>query len=194
MNTNNDAAFCPVICTSYRPHHHSIVVMANKEEPLCADCEQTSARTNDLACGRHIICTRAQSKQNVLNCQKCGSSRKKPGVWIFVDNSNLWIEAKKLQGRKRYFESTEDPRVRIDVGKLAEIIADGRPIVQANIYGSIPPPVDTVWAKMEEAGWNVNIKERSPITGREKQVDQQITADVTAIVTETGISEGTPLS
>lgn len=62
-----------------------------------------------------------------------------PGIWIFVDDSNIWIEAKKLQSKLKSFKTCEDHRVRIDMGKLADVIADGRPVKQGILYGSEPP-------------------------------------------------------
>lgn len=146
--------------------------MASKEGHFCIDCMKTDSSYNSLECGEHSICTncvvaRIQSKTDQKSCEVCplnlsrcchesceictpnpSSSEGHPEIWIFVDNSNLWIEAKKLQSEKRNFESTEDPRVRIEAGKLAEFVANGRTINKATIYGSKPPPVDSVWAKM----------------------------------------------
>ena len=48
----------------------------------------------------------------------------------------------------------------------------GREVAQGFLYGSEPPPVDTVWEKIKERGWDVpKPKRRSAITGKEKQVD-----------------------
>jgi uncharacterized LabA/DUF88 family protein len=105
---------------------------------------------------------------------------KKQGVRIFLDNSNLWIAAKTLQSKRRGFNSSEDPRIRINIYELAELIAKNRSR-EANIYGSVPPPTDEVWKKFEENNWKVDKKKRSKITGKEKQVDSQIVADVAEI-------------
>lgn len=118
---------------------------------------------------------------------------KMPGIWIFVDNSNIWIEAKKLMSRVKNFMTSEDPRVRIDVGKLADVIASGRPVAQGFLYGSVPPLVDSVWKKIEEKGWKVCTKQRSVITGREKQVDAQLITDVTELAIETPIHKRTTI-
>lgn len=115
-----------------------------------------------------------------------------PGIWIFVDDSNLWIEAKKLQGRRKGFKTSEDHRLRIDVGKLADIIAGDRP-AQGFLYGSEPPPVDTVWKKIRSKGWKVDTRHRSTITGKEKEVDTILVADVTEIAIETPVDERTTI-
>lgn len=75
------------------------------------------------------------------------SAGKLPGIWIFVHQSNMWIEAKKLYGRQKGFKSDQDHRVRIDMGKLADVLAGGREEVKGKLYGSEPPPIDTVWKK-----------------------------------------------
>lgn len=93
----------------------------------------------------------------------------------------------------RNFKTSEDHRVRIDIGKLADIIAGGRPVAQGFLYGSEPPPVDTVWKKIRENGWKVDTKQRSVITGKEKQVDTTFVADVTEIAIETPVHERTTI-
>ena len=116
-----------------------------------------------------------------------------PGIWIFVDDSNIWIEAKKLQGQAKGFKSNEDHRVRIDMGKLADLIADGRRVQEGVLYGSEPPPVDTVWKKIREKGWKVGSQRRSMITGKEKQVDTSLVADVTETAILTPLHERTTI-
>ena len=45
-------------------------------------------------------------------------------IWIFVDDSNIWITAKKLAAKK--MKTKEDHRVRIDVGRLTDVVAKRR--------------------------------------------------------------------
>ena len=114
------------------------------------------------------------------------------GIWIFVDDSNIWIEAKKLQSEKRRLKTKQDHRVRIDVGKLADAVADGRDIRKGLLYGSEPPPVDTVWEKIRKIkNFSVHSKHRSQLTGKEKQVDTMLVADITEIALETPMYERT---
>ncbi len=131
------------------------------EASICQDCgsEQSNVK---LECHKHVVCgscvgQRAISKpQNLLKCEECvkrkeSASEDTPGgIWIFLDNSNIWIEAKKLHSVKRKFKTKEDNRVRIDVGKLADAVAGGRTIRKGLLYGSEPPPVDTVWEKIRK--------------------------------------------
>ena len=108
-----------------------------------------------------------------------------PGVWVFVDDSNIWIAAKQLTSRVKHLKTSEDHRVRIDVGKLTTVVAAGRPVAQGFLYGSEPPPVDTVWEKIHSQHFEVNTYRKSQITRKEKQVDAQLVADITerAIIT-----------
>ena len=52
-------------------------------------------------------------------------------VWIFVDNSNLWINAKQLAAKKSNMLTEEDHRVRFDIGKLTDVIAND----PSGVYG-----------------------------------------------------------
>ena len=106
-------------------------------------------------------------------------------IWIYVDDSNIWISAKKLAASAKRLKTKEDHRVRIEIGRLTSVVARNRPVAQGFLYGSEPPPVDTVWEKIKDHGWEVDCKKRSRMTGKEKGVDAQLVADITerAIVT-----------
>ena len=106
-------------------------------------------------------------------------------IWIYVDDSNIWIEAKKFASRERRFKTREDHRVRIEIGRLTDLVADKRPVAQGFLYGSEPPPVDTVWEKIKQKGWKVDPYRRSRMTGKEKKIDTQLVADVTEKVITT---------
>ena len=105
---------------------------------------------------------------------------KLPGIYIFVDDSNIWIAAKQLRSRLKRYKTSEDHRVRIDMGKLADVLADGRTIEQGILYGSEPPPHDTVWNKIREKGFRVKSEHRHILTGKEKKIDTGLVADITA--------------
>ena len=63
---------------------------------------------------------------------------------MFVDDSNIWIAAKELVSKMRKYKTGKDHRVRIDMGKLADFLANGRQVHSAILYGSEPPPIDTI--------------------------------------------------
>lgn len=78
-----------------------------------------------------------------------------PGIHIFVDDSNIWIAAKILLSKIKGYETSEDHRVQIDMGKLACRHIGSRQ--QGILYGSEPPPTDTVWNKIQERGFKVKV-------------------------------------
>ena len=114
-------------------------------------------------------------------------------IWIFVHQSNMWIEAKKLYGRQKGFVTDQDHRVRIDMGKLADVLGGGREEVKGKLYGSEPPPIDSVWQRIRERGWEVITSQRSQVTGKEKQVDTKLVADVISLACKTPVHERTTI-
>ena len=141
-----------------------------------------------------MTCGRCFAEQmfydNKMRCSSCSESLEpiKPPcedndhVFIYVDDSNMWIEAKKLAANKLNLKSVEDPRLRLDIGKVTDVVANNRKVAWGILYGSEPPPIDSVWQKIRERGWKVIITQRSSFTGKEKQVDHQMVADITALV------------
>ena len=111
------------------------------------------------------------------------NTEKNVGVWVYLDDSNLWISSKKLQGEKlknQFFN--EDPRGRIDLGKLLLWALERRPLEKAILYGSEPPPTDSYWKLAEKYRFSVNKVMRNPYSGKEKQVDTAIVAGITELV------------
>ncbi len=162
--------------------------------PSCSGCNQDipAEKPIVLRCKSHFLCDvcflergRTQSTSDMLDCSTCASSQSKPSaIWIYVDDSNLWIEAKKLAAAKKGFKTIEDHRVRIDTGRLTDVVAFGRPVAQGFLYGSEPPAIDKVWKKITACGWIVDRQKRNR-QGKEKQVDTQLVADVTERVCTT---------
>lgn len=113
------------------------------------------------------------------------SSTPARGIWIFVNDSNIWIEAKKLQSKQKSFKTSEDHRVRMDMGKLADVLARGRPIRQGILYGSEPPSIDTVWEKIRKQGWKVHTTQRTSRHGKEKQLNTKFVVDIVSIAEKT---------
>lgn len=108
----------------------------------------------------------------------------------YVDDSNMWIEAKKLAAFKSKLKCVEDPRLRLDIGKVTDVVAMGRDVAWGTLYGSEPPPIDTVWQKIRDRGWKVITTKRNPFTKKEKQVDHQMVADITALVSDRSVAKG----
>ena len=135
-----------------------------------------------LAPQRHLASSREADHPGTL-----------PGIWIFVHQSNMWIEAKKLYSKQKRFMTDQDHRVRIDMGKLADVLGRDREEVKGKLYGSEPPPIDTVWKRIRERGWEVITSQRSQLTGKEKQVDTKMVTDVVSLACSTPIHERTTM-
>jgi hypothetical protein len=100
-------------------------------------------------------------------------------VFMYYDNSNMFIESKKLAARRQEFRHgiDEDPRARLDVGKLFDLASAGRKVFEANLYGSVPPPSDSFWKAIEQRKIKVKRFPKSKITKKEKRTDTDMTAD-----------------
>ena len=102
--------------------------------------------------------------------------------FVFVDDSNLWIAGKKAQAQKLKLQDAEkDPRFRVDLGRLLDVVAGERTIVEAHLFGSKPPPNDSVWIAAMQKNFKVQIFERAGGVeyGREKEVDNAMTVAIT---------------
>lgn len=106
-------------------------------------------------------------------------------VRIYIDNSNLWIQGQKTYAENRGLREPWDPTWRFDVGRLKAVLLEKSGLlheerdytVKVRLYGSTPPPVDTVWRAIESHNVQVSTFARSSWTGREKEVDAEIIAD-----------------
>lgn len=107
------------------------------------------------------------------------------GALIYLDDSNLWIEGKKVSAVSRgmaidIWDATEtrtfDNTFKLDFGKALEI-ANNAPIKAARFYGSRPPDADSVWRAAESAGFRLTILDRNA-RNKEKGVDSSMVADI----------------
>ncbi len=97
---------------------------------------------------------------------------------IFVDDSNVWIEAQKFAASgnshmPKLQDSARDPRLRIDIGKLVERLRKDRTQGPSFLFGSRPPPNDSVWKAFEKNKFETNIYDRAH-GGKEKEVDNSM--------------------
>jgi hypothetical protein len=99
---------------------------------------------------------------------------------VLVDNSNVFIEARKLSAvRKGVTGLTlegkvpQDPSWRLDYAGLLTCLADGRKIREAFLVGSRPPPNDNVWKMAERGGFKVKTHDRDS-SNKEKAVDSEL--------------------
>ena len=106
---------------------------------------------------------------------------------VYVDNSNVFIEGKRVKAVDSGLtptiyaamrERTLDANYKIDFGKLHQYIAghDAGKIKRCVLFGSRPPPNDSLWAVAKRVGFEVIVEDRN-VQNREKKID-------TGIVTE----------
>lgn len=103
-------------------------------------------------------------------------------VFVFVDNSNLWIEGKKISGQHQKPKIPSNGLYRVEYGKLLSHITEGRDLgAVPKLYGSEPPPNDSVWKMIESKGFDVSVFKRN-IFGKEKGVDMRLGLDIGKLV------------
>jgi len=117
------------------------------------------------------------------------------GKFMFVDNSNVWIEGMKVSAVYKGLAPDvitagemrlADAAWRIDFGKLYQAL-NGDNVIKAFLYGSTPPPNDSLWGCSKVAGFEVKTFERSYYTNREKKVDAQIAADMFEVAVDEAV-------
>ena len=102
--------------------------------------------------------------------------------YVFVDDSNLWIEGQRYGARRQKLSDADrDPRFRVDLGKFLDLVVGKRSVADAFLYGSKPPPNDSVWAAARKKNFTVSLFDRAGGVpyGREKQVDMAMGTQIT---------------
>ena len=82
-----------------------------------------------------------------------------PFVAVYVDNSNIFIEAKRL-AEVRNGSPGARFRVRIDYDKLLSLCRADRPVESASASGSVPPELRNFWARLRAQGVRVSTYRR----------------------------------
>lgn len=104
---------------------------------------------------------------------------------VYVDNSNVWIEGMHVsavaKGLALSVWDAQESRItdgswRFDFGRLYEF-AGGGDVKKAFLYGSRPPPNDSLWNMAKSKGFDVVVFDRN-VANREKKIDTQIAADM----------------
>ncbi len=94
-----------------------------------------------------------------------------PKVFLYVDNSNIFISAKTVAERREGRAARD--AVRLQFGNLLELALAGRPMAQAYVVGSIPPEQRAVWDRFTAAtGVVPELYERGKFSGGEQGLDQ----------------------
>jgi uncharacterized LabA/DUF88 family protein len=99
-------------------------------------------------------------------------------VHVFVDNSNLWIEGKRASGKRCKPPVPSNYLYRIEYGLLLQHVLQGRGLATVpKLYGSEPPPNDSVWKIIRAKGFDVTVFQRN-IYNKEKGVDMRMGLDI----------------
>lgn len=93
-----------------------------------------------------------------------------PDVHIFWDNSNIFVPAQRLAGRRDGVLQQQNVRIQFD--NLYDLARAGRPVTSAICVGSVPPELEAVWARLRAVGVEVELYERGAASGQEQGVDQ----------------------
>lgn len=91
-------------------------------------------------------------------------------VYVFWDNSNIFIPARYVANRKD--GAMQEYAVRLQFDNLYRLATAARPVARARCVGSVPPELDAVWDRLEDAGVDVELFERGEESGTEQGVDQ----------------------
>ena len=143
---HNVGSHCAFTGTAIASHRDTMATRASCSVQCTPLCDGLG--TFNLLCRLHFCCQKClnaraeQLEENVLKCTICSTSAanpkndlsfekqpvpvkrstsSEPGIWIYVDDSNIWIEVKTLAGKKKKFKTGEDHRIRIDIGKLTDV-------------------------------------------------------------------------
>jgi uncharacterized LabA/DUF88 family protein len=108
-------------------------------------------------------------------------------LYVYVDNSNLWIEGQRVSAvRKGLATSAHDAMKRgivdrswtYDFGRLYQAICPtGEMIGRSSLFGSRPPANDSLWELARNEGFQVTTFDRN-YANKEKQVDAAITTQI----------------
>jgi hypothetical protein len=93
-------------------------------------------------------------------------------VFIFWDNSNIFISAKTVAAAKEGADASYT--VRIEFENMLRLAHCDRPLEFAVAVGSIPPVLRHVWNRLEKTGVMVELFERGLSTDKEQAVDQAL--------------------
>ena len=92
-------------------------------------------------------------------------------VFLFVDNSNIFISAKD-EAFRREGRAAKD-QVRLQFDQLLQLALANRPLANAFVVGSIPPEQRRVWQRLEaDTGVRPELYERGQVSGGEQGLDQ----------------------
>jgi uncharacterized LabA/DUF88 family protein len=106
--------------------------------------------------------------------------------YIYVDNSNLFIEARRLAavqaglvGSMRQAQAVRalDNTYNLDYALLRDFLAEGHQVGRSVLFGSTAAGTGAVWEYAEAAGWEVFSFERN-FKNKEKKIDIAVVTEM----------------
>jgi uncharacterized LabA/DUF88 family protein len=108
-------------------------------------------------------------------------------LFVYVDNSNVWIEGKRVSAVRRGLtpniqaalnDNVTDPTWSYDFGKLySAVCPDTAQIGRSSLFGSRPPANDTLWEMAKAEGFEVTVFDRN-FANKEKEVDVALATQI----------------
>jgi uncharacterized LabA/DUF88 family protein len=109
--------------------------------------------------------------------------------YIYVDNSNLYIEGRRVSAVAQKLAPNINQAMRdgifdhgytISFGKLHEFLCgkDKKDIGRVALFGSRPPPNDGIWQIAKRAGFELHLEDRN-YANKEKKIDTGIATLIT---------------
>lgn len=116
----------------------------------------------------------------------------RPKLHLFVDNSNVLLEARRFSETKRKrrqrLSAYLDDSYELDWGKFLYLVKrnDGRVLGDVpTLYGSRPPANDSVWQRIRDDGFDTKVFDRN-IRNKEKGVDVEMALDISELILTKG--------
>lgn len=108
---------------------------------------------------------------------------------VYVDNSNVFIEGKRVKAvevglEMNIFDAMNNRTLansyKLDFGRLHHFIAgdEESEIKRCMLFGSKPPPNDSLWDAAQRAGFEIVVEDRN-VANKEKKIDTGIVAAMT---------------
>lgn len=91
-------------------------------------------------------------------------------VYIFWDNSNIFIPMKYVANRRE--GSWAESGIRVQFDHLFQLAHASRNVLRGVCVGSVPPELEGVWKRLRATGINVELYERGVDSKKEQGVDQ----------------------
>lgn len=119
--------------------------------------------------------------------------------YIYVDNSNLYIEGRRVAAVKNGLAANMheamnlgifDHGYTISFGKLYDFLAgqDLSSLKRAALFGSRPPPNDSIWQIAKRVGFELHLEDRN-VKNKEKKIDTGIATLITKDAYKHGVAK-----